>query len=81
MVGRFAKFKFEGFEMFGGRPPLVGADQCVCAMSVRHISTESGFLFLWFIVLVVVHSLKDCWWFWGQRMEARLHSQAHKTAT
>ena len=40
-----------------------------------------GKMFFWFIVLVVVLSLKGCWWFGGLRMEARLHSQAHKAAT
>ena len=38
-------------------------------------------LFLWFIVLVVVHSLKGYWWFGRLGMEARLQSQAHRAAT
>ena len=42
---------------------------------------DTNNLFLWFIVLVVVHSLKGGWWFGRLSMEARLHSQAHKTAT
>ena len=67
---------FEMFEMFERFEGFL----MECLLK-NHFQVQVEKMFFLFIVLVVVHSPKGCWCFVRLRMEARLHSQAHKTPT